>query len=100
MAARKTRDRKQTKKRRNLILRIAVLLLVVYVGITLIQLQGDVNAQKQKQAALDAAIAEQALMVSDMQEKVSNPQEYLEQKALEAGNAAPGSQVYKESTGG
>lgn len=87
------------KKKRNLLLRIALLIFAVYVMVTLIQLQLEISAKQSGDKGIDelsSEIAELQRQNEDLQNKLDHPDRYLEEQAREQGYVHPGDDVYKE----
>ena len=84
------------KRNRNLILRIALLVFAVYVIVTLIQMQLELNDKQAEIDELSQQAVELSLENEDQQHKLSNPSQYLDQQARDQGYVRPGDDVYKE----
>ena len=84
------------KKKRNLFLRIAVLVFAVYIIVTLIQLQLTINDKQSEINETSEAITDKQRENDDLQHKLDNPDQYLDQQARDQGYVHPGDDVYKE----
>lgn len=87
------------KKKRSIFLRVALLAFSVYVVVTLVQLQLELKEKKDQENAILAEIERQERLNEDLQNKLENVDEYLEQQARENGKARPGEQIYQEIPG-
>lgn len=87
------------KKKRSIFLRVALLAFSVYVVVTLVQLQLELKEKKDQENAILAEIERQERLNEDLQNKLENVDEYLEQQARENGMARPGEQIYQEIPG-
>ncbi len=81
-------------KRKNVLLRVALVALAVYIAASLIGLQRELNKGEQQLAQL--AVQEQALSAQKdhLQGLIDNTDERLEQGAREQGMSKPGESVY------
>ena len=84
------------KRKRSLFLRIALLVFSVYVIITLIQLQLTINDKQAEINETSDSITDYQRENEALQNKVDNPDQYLDQQAREQGYVNPGADVYKE----
>ncbi len=87
------------KNNQNIVFRIAVAALLVWVIVSLFQLRIDIN---DKHAALDdlrAQIVAQQRINDELEGKNADDEEYLEQQARNKGLAKPGEIIYKEIPG-
>ena len=78
---------------------MALLAFSVYVVVTLVQLQLELKEKKDEENAILAEIERQERLNEDLQNKLENVDEYLEQQARENGMARPGEQIYQEIPG-
>ena len=87
---------RKTKKNRNVILRVAVVALSVYmlvsIGITL----SEVAAKRKELAEIESETAEIQALNAALEEQKGNSSAHLEQEARENGMAKPGESVFLE----
>ncbi len=91
--------RTEFKEKQNIVFRVAVAALLVWVIVSLFQLQIDI---KDKRSALDdlrAQIVAQQRINEELEGENADDAEYLEQQARNKGLAKPGEIIYKEIPG-
>lgn len=81
------------KKKKNVFVRIALIALSIYVIVSLIQLQLQLNEGQRAVNALDAQIQAQNSYNEQLRDKTENPEEYLEKQARKQGKAKPGETI-------
>ena len=87
------------KKKRNLILRVALLVFSLYIIVTLIQLQLTINAKQDEINETSNAVTDKRRDNDYLEQQLSDPEHYLDQQAREQGFVHPGEDVYKEIPG-
>lgn len=83
-------------RKKSLLLRIALLALSVYVVISLVQLQLQLNEGRQRLDDLNAQLDKQLDTNVVLQDKLNSYEEYLEQQARKQGLAKPGETILVE----
>ena len=83
-------------RKKSLLLRIALLALSVYVVISLVQLQLQLNEGQQRLDDLNAQLDKQLGTNVVLQDKLNSYEEYLEQQARKQGLAKPGETILVE----
>ncbi len=83
-------------RKKSLLLRIALLALSVYVVISLVQLQLQLNEGQQRLDNLNAQLDKQLDTNGVLQDKLNSYEEYLEQQARKQGLAKPGETILVE----
>jgi len=102
--AEKARERmcSMRKSKKNILPRIVVLIFVVYVSVTLIQLQIDINAKKQQIDELSSQIQQQKKTNAELQSSLDADvdKEYIAKIAREKlGYGEPNEQFYVDIAG-
>lgn len=87
------------KKRKSLVLRIAILAFSAYMLVMLAQLRMEIDERKKQIDELNDSIQYQQQQNEDMESKNNNYEVYLEQHAREQGMAVPGEGIYQEAQG-
>ncbi len=87
------------KEKQNLIFRIAVAALLVWVLVSLFQLQIEIRDKQADLNDLQAQITAQQRINEELETKTANDDEYLEQQARNKDLAKPGDLVFKEIPG-
>ena len=87
---------KTIKKRKSIFLRVALIALTIYVVVSLIQLQLQLNDGQQTLDALSAQLANQQSVNAGLQDQINNYESYLEQQARKQGMAKPGETILVE----
>lgn len=81
------------RRKKSIILRLALLAFAVYVIVMLVQSQMMIAQSQSQSRALDAKIEAQQLVIQDLHDKGENYTKYLDQQAREHGWARPGETV-------
>ena len=82
---------KSRRKKKNILLRVAVVAFSIYVIVTLVQLRMEINRIETDQIdVLKDKISEQKRANENLERQTENLEEYLEQQAREQGWALPG----------
>ena len=84
------------KKKKSIFLRVALLAFSVYVLVSLVQLQMDIQKRQQQLDDINEQIRVQTSLNEDVQNKTDHYERYLEEKSREQGMARPGETIYKE----
>ena len=87
---------KAGKKKKSIFLRVALLAFSVYVLVSLVQLQMDIQKRQQQLDDINEQIRVQTSLNEDVQNKTDHYERYLEEKSREQGLARPGETIYKE----
>lgn len=85
----------KTKKKKNIILRVAFAAFAVYVVVQIVSLQIQLHNKRQEIETVDAEIKRQELLNESLAEKVQNYETYLKEKARDQGYSSQGEQIYK-----
>ncbi len=83
-------------KRKNLAVRIALLALIVYAVVSLIQLQLQLDEGQRLLDSVNNRVTDQLTLNADLQDQIDNYETYLEQQARKQGMAKPGETVLIE----
>ncbi len=83
-------------KKKSLLLRIALLALSVYVVVSLVQLQLQLDQGQQRLDELNRQLDEQESIKLMLQNKLDGYEDYLEQQARKQGMAKPGETILVE----
>ena len=83
-------------KKKSLFIRVAVLALSVYVIVSLVQLQLQLDEGQRRLDELNAQFEEQENKNVVLQDKLEGYEEYLEQQARKQGMAKPGETILVE----
>lgn len=87
------------KEKQNIVFRIAVAALLVWVIVSLFQLQIEISDKRAALADLNAQIVAQQRINEELEGENANDEQYLEQQARNKGLAKPGEIIYKEIPG-
>ncbi|MBQ3093569.1 MAG: septum formation initiator family protein [Clostridia bacterium] len=90
---------KQLKDKQNVFFRIAVAALLVWVIVSLLQLQIEIREKRSALADLNTQILTQKRINEELADENANDELYLEQQARDKGLAKPGESIYKEVPG-
>lgn len=88
-----------TKKRKSLVLRVAIFAFSAYMLVILAQLRLEIDERQKQLDELDDSIRYQQQQNEDMASRNNNYEVYLEQHAREQGMAVPGEGIYQEAQG-
>lgn len=83
-------------RKKSLFIKIAVIALVIYAAVSIIQLQLQIRDSQQQLDSLTARLDAQASTNEELQEQIDNYELYLEQQARKQGMAKPGETVFIE----
>lgn len=83
-------------KRKSIAVRIAVLALIVYAVVSLIQLQLQLDEGQRLLDSVNNRVTDQLTLNADLQDQIDNYETYLEQQARKQGMAKPGETVLIE----
>lgn len=87
------------KDKQNVFFRIALAALLVWVIVSLLQLQIEINGKRDDLADIQAQIVAQERINEDLANDSVNEDLYLEQQARNKGLAKPGEIIFKEVPG-
>ena len=87
------------KEKQNIIFRIAVAALLVWVLVSLFQLQIEIQDKRNDLNDLQAQITARQLENKELEGKNASDADYLEQQARNKGLAKPGDIIFKEIPG-
>lgn len=90
---------KVKRKKKNILLRIALLAFSIYVIVMLAQLQLEIREKQKQIDSLNASITTQRKVNENLTRQTENLEQYLEQQAREQGWALPGEIVLIEIPG-
>lgn len=82
--------------RKNIAVRIALLALIVYAVVSLIQLQLQLDEGQRLLDSVNNRVTDQLTLNADLQDQIDNYETYLEQQARKQGMAKPGETVLIE----
>ena len=91
--------RAEFKEKQSIVFRVAVAALLVWVIISLFQLQIDIKGKRSELSDLQAQIVAQQRINEELEGENADDAEYLEQQARNKGLAKPGEIIYKEIPG-
>ncbi len=83
------------KKKKNILLRVAVAAFAVYVVVQVVSLHFQLRNKREELSALESEIARQELINESLNEKLDNYEVYLEEEARDQGYSLPGEQIYE-----
>ncbi len=84
------------KRRKSAILRIAIAAFAVYVVVSIIQIQLQLNRGQEQWDDLNSKISQTKEVNAVLQDKLDGYEEYLEQQARKQGLVKPGETVFVE----
>lgn len=84
------------KKRKSTILRIAIAAFAVYVVVSIVQIQMQLNRGQEQLDDFTAKISQTKEINAALQDKLDGYEEYLEQQARKQGLVKPGETVFVE----
>ena len=87
------------KSNQNIMFRVAVAALLVWVIVSLFQLRIDIKDKHAALSDLQAQIVSQQRINDELEGKNADDEDYLEQQARNKGLAKPGEIIYKEIPG-
>ncbi|MBQ9964480.1 MAG: septum formation initiator family protein [Clostridia bacterium] len=90
------KTKRAAKRKRSIVLRVAIVAFSVYVVVSLVQLQLQFNAAQEKLDALNAKTAAQQEINAVLEDQIQNSDEYKEQEARKQGMAKPGETILVE----
>jgi len=90
---------KVKRKKKNILLRVALLAFSVYVIVVVAQLQLEIREKQKQIDALNNSIATQRKVNENLTRQTENLEQYLRQQAYEQGWALPGEIVMIEIPG-
>lgn len=90
---------KTGKKKKSILLRVALIAFSIYVVIMMVQLQLELDASQKLLQGVNDKIAAQQRINEDLETKNQNLEQHLEQEAREQGYAKPGEIIIYEIPG-
>ena len=87
---------KVVKKKKNIILRVALVAFSVYVIVSILQLQLQLNQKQEQLDNIQTQLSQTREINNILQDKYGNRDEYLEQQARKQGLVKPGETVLVE----
>ena len=90
------KSKKAAKRRKSMILRVAVVAFTVYVVVSMVQLTLQLNSAQEKLDKLNAQTAAQEEINAVLQDQIDNSEAYKEQQARKQGMARPGETILVE----
>ena len=87
------------KKKKNLLISFALLLLAGYIAVLFVNLQMQINEKQTEIDRKQAQIHEYQNLNEDLQNKLDNPNAYLDQEARKNGYVKPNSDIFIEDPG-
>lgn len=88
-----------TKKRKSLVLRVAILAFSAYVLVMMAQLRMEIDRAQKQTVEIGKEKEAVVQQIADLRNKIDNYELYLEQRAREQGMAIPGERIYQETQG-
>lgn len=90
------KSRKATKRRKSVLLRLAVVAFAVYVVVSMVQLQLQLSNAQERLDKLNEQTAAQVEKNEVLQDQIDNSDAYKEQQARKQGMARPGETILVE----
>ncbi len=90
------KSKKAAKRRKSVLLRVAVVAFAVYVVVSLVQIQLELNNAQERLDKVNANTAAQLESNEVMKEQIKNSNAYKEQQARKQGMARPGETILVE----
>ncbi len=90
------KSKKAAKRRKSMILRVAVVAFTVYVVVSMVQLTLQLNSAQEKLDKLNDKTAAQEEINEVLQDQIDNSEAYKEQQARKQGMARPGETILVE----
>lgn len=87
---------KVVKRKKSIVLRVALVAFAVYVVVSMVQMQLQLNHGQEKLDKLNEQITAQQEINAELQSKQASYAEYLEQQARKQGMARPGETILVE----
>lgn len=87
------------KEKQSVFFRIALAVLLIWLIVSLVQLQIEISAKASELTDLQTQIAVQTRINEELATESANDEIYLEQQARNKGLAKPGESIYKEIPG-
>ena len=95
MVGRKTR--RQTRRKKSIFLRLALVAFALYVLVTLVGLQMEIKAGEEKLLTLQNLAAQLSAENDSMEGQLENPEDIQQENAYDSGYIHPGQEVYVET---
>ncbi len=90
------KNAKSAKRRKSIILRVAVVAFTVYVVVSMVQLQLQLSSAQERLDKLNEQTAAQEEINAVLQDQIDNSDAYKEQQARKQGMAKPGETILVE----
>ncbi len=90
------KNAKSAKRRKSVILRVAVVAFTVYVVVSMVQLQLQLSSAQERLDKLNEQTAAQEEVNAVLQDQIDNSDAYKEQQARKQGMARPGETILVE----
>ena len=90
------KSKKAAKRRKSVILRVAIVAFAVYVVVSMVQFQLQLNNAQERLDKLNAQTAAQLEENEVLQDQIDNSDAYKEQQARKQGMARPGETILVE----
>ncbi len=90
------KSKKAAKRRKSVILRVAIVAFAVYVVVSMVQFQLQLNNAQERLDKLNAQTAAQLEENEVLQDQIDNSDAYKEQQARKQGMAKPGETILVE----
>ena len=90
------KSKKAAKRRKSVILRVAIVAFAVYVVVSMVQFQLQLNNAQERLDKLNAQTAAQLEQNDVLQDQIDNSDAYKEQQARKQGMARPGETILVE----
>ena len=90
------KSKKAAKRRKSVILRVAIVAFAVYVVVSMVQFQLQLNNAQERLDKLNAQTAAQLEQNEVLQDQIDNSDAYKEQQARKQGMARPGETILVE----
>ncbi|MBR5540210.1 MAG: septum formation initiator family protein [Clostridia bacterium] len=90
------KNAKSAKRRKSIILRVAIVAFTVYVVVSMVQLQLQLNSAQERLDKLNEQTAAQEQKNAILQDQIDNSDAYKEQQARKQGMARPGETILVE----
>lgn len=90
------KSKKAAKRRKSVILRVAIVAFAVYIVVSMVQFQLQLNNAQERLDKLNAQTAAQLEQNEVLQDQIDNSDAYKEQQARKQGMAKPGETILVE----
>lgn len=90
------KNTKAAKRRKSIVLRVAIVAFTVYVVVSMVQLQLQLSSAQERLDKLNEQTAAQEEINAVLQDQIDNSEAYKEQQARKQGMAKPGETILVE----